>query len=93
MDALALTGVVIKEEDNVFASLCLELDVASAGESAEEAKNALFEAVILYIETAIESNLPFIRLVPPDEDPRRQAPDTVVTVFPFKVNVAIQAYA
>ena len=93
MDALALTGVVTKEDDESYASLCLELDVASAGESLEEAKESLLEAVILYVESAIESNLPLLRPVPLDEDPRRETPGTIISVFPFKVDMAIHAYA
>jgi len=93
MDALTLTGIVTKEDDELFSSLCLELDVASAGETVEEAQTSLLEAVTLYIESAIESNLPIIRPVPLDENPQRENPDAVMAIFPFKVNVAIHAYA
>ena len=39
------------------------LNVASQGETVEEAKKNIIEAVTLYLETAIESNLPIIRSV------------------------------
>jgi len=63
------TGIIIQEDD-LFSSLCLELDVASQGETEQEAREMLLEAVTLYLETCIKSNLPYIRPVPPDEDPR-----------------------
>ncbi len=53
-------GIIIKEEEG-YSALCPELDVASEGETIREAKLNLFEAVTLYIETAIESNLPLNR--------------------------------
>ncbi len=48
------TGAVIKE-DKGYSSLCLELDVASQGDTIKEAKHNLLEAVTLYLETAIEN--------------------------------------
>ena len=60
--AFVFTGSVIKEIE-VYSSLCIELDVASQGDTKEEAKQNLLEAVTLYLETAIESNLPLIRPV------------------------------
>jgi predicted RNase H-like HicB family nuclease len=60
------TGIIIKEPEG-FSSLCLEVDVASQGETIEEAKNNLLEAVTLYLESAIESNLVILRPVPEDE--------------------------
>jgi len=56
--------VVVQEEEG-FSSLCLELDVASQGETIEQAGDMLLEAVTLYLETAVESNLPYLRPVPP----------------------------
>ena len=80
--AFVFTGVVVREEDG-FSSLCLELDVASQGETIEQARDMLLEAVTLYLETAVESNLPYLRPVPPDEDPRLATPEAVVTAFPI----------
>lgn len=86
------TGVVVQEAES-FSSLCLELDVASQGETIPQARDMLLDAVTLYLETAIESNLPHMRPVPPDEDPCITAPETVVTVFPINVDIGVQVYA
>jgi predicted RNase H-like HicB family nuclease len=46
-----LTAVLIREDEG-FVALCPELDVASQGESVEEAKANLREAVELFFECA-----------------------------------------
>ena len=46
-----LTGVIERENDG-FVALCPELDVASQGDSIEEARANLMEAVELFLETA-----------------------------------------
>jgi len=86
------TGVIIKERRG-FSALCLELDVASQGLTIPQAKKALLEAVTLYLETAIESNLPYMRPVPLEEDPRRTNPRRVVKVLNLKVDLTVHAYA
>lgn len=91
-ECFVFNGVVLREESG-YTSLCLDLDVASQGETIPEAKDALLEAVTLYLETALEYNLPWLRPVPPSEDPRFVAPENVVEVFPLKVQVAVQVYA
>jgi predicted RNase H-like HicB family nuclease len=80
MTAFTFTGLILAGAD-VYSSLCPELDVASRGDTVERAKEMLLEAVTLYLETAIESNLPTMRPVPPDEDPRRVLPEEVLDVF------------
>lgn len=89
---LNFTGVVLHDE-GMYSSLCLELDVASQGETIQEAKNALAEAAALYLETAIENNLAYSRPVPEDQDPRVISPTTVIETFPLKVNIAVRAAA
>jgi predicted RNase H-like HicB family nuclease len=89
---LAFTGILIKEEQG-YSSLCPELDVASMGDTPDEARAMLLEAATLHLEGAFEDGLPYFRPVPPDADPRLIAPDTVVQVFHFKVDVALHAYA
>jgi predicted RNase H-like HicB family nuclease len=79
---LTFTGLVIKENGH-FSSLCIELDVASHGKNASEAKSALAEAAALYLETAIENNLPYLRPVPRDEDPRSSSLSNVIETFPL----------
>lgn len=85
------TGIVYAEGDR-FSSLCAELDVASEGDTSEEATGNLLDAVTIYLESAVESNLPYVRPIPPDADPRRICPDAVVKVFPFKVDILIKAH-
>ena len=91
-NTFTFTGIVVKQ-GKTFSSLCLELDVASQGNSIQEAKDALIEAASLYLESAIESNLPYIRPVPSEDDPRKTTPKQVVAKFPLKVNIAVHAYA
>ncbi len=86
------TGTVIKEKEG-YSSLCLELDVASQGETKEEAKQNLMEAVTLYLETAIESNLPLIRPVLERDNPINTRPNDVVDIFKMNINFQVQAYA
>jgi predicted RNase H-like HicB family nuclease len=88
----SFTGIILKEND-VYSSLCPELDVASMGDTPEEAKAMLLEAATLHLEGAIEDGLPYLRPVPAADDPRQTAPDTVVDVFRFKIDVAVHAYA
>ncbi len=51
MKSLQLTAVVEREGES-YVSLCPELDVASQGESVEEATANLKEAVELFLESA-----------------------------------------
>ncbi len=53
MPRVILTGVVEKE-DNQFVSICPELDVASCGETEEEALDMLEEALQVYLEAVHE---------------------------------------
>jgi predicted RNase H-like HicB family nuclease len=48
---------VIEKEDNMFIALCPELDIASQGETREEAKSNLVEAVELFYEYASENEI------------------------------------
>ena len=42
-------------ENNLFTALCPVLDVASQGETKEEAKENLLDALVLFIETCYET--------------------------------------
>lgn len=90
--SFVFTGVVYREGEG-YSSLCPELDVASEGDTPEEAEKALFEAVTLYLETAFEANLPHMRPLPPEEDPRNASPGLVVKIFALKVDFQIRAHA
>ncbi len=46
-----LTATILREE-NGYVSICSELDIASQGETVEEARENLREAVELFYETA-----------------------------------------
>jgi predicted RNase H-like HicB family nuclease len=43
---------IIQREENAFVALCPELDVASQGDTREEARTNLTEAVELFLEAA-----------------------------------------
>jgi len=43
---------VIEREDNMYVALCPELDIASQGDTVEEARTNLKEAIELFFETA-----------------------------------------
>jgi predicted RNase H-like HicB family nuclease len=69
MKTLNLTAVLERENDG-FVSLCPELDVASQGQTVEEALANLKEAVGLFLECA-----------PPEEVQRRYRSEVFVTRF------------
>ncbi len=86
------TGIILQEGAG-YTALCPDLDVASQGDSISEAKAALLEAVTLYLETALENNLPWLRPIPRDEDPRFVTPEAIISTFPLKIYTEIYAYA
>ncbi len=86
------TGAIFKE-GRWFVSLCLDVDVASQGKSLRQAKEMLAEAVSLYLEVCLESNLPYLRPVPGEEDPRFQPRKNLVEIFPLKVDFEVHAVA
>ena len=51
-----MTAIIEREEDG-FVALCPELDIASQGESIEEARANLIEALTLFFETASPSEV------------------------------------
>ena len=69
-----LTAVLIREDDG-FVALCPEVDVASQGNSVEDAKRNLQEAVELFFECAS-----------PQEIKERISSESFVS--PLEVNVA-----
>ncbi len=48
---------IIEREDDGYVSLCPELDIASQGDSIEEARANLIEALTLFFETADSSEI------------------------------------
>lgn len=90
-NTLTFTGLVVRE-GNGFYSLCPELDVASQGDTVAQAKKMLREAVSIYLESCFESNLPYLRPTPGDDDPRQSEPDSVVATFRLKVDLAVKVH-
>ena len=90
-NTFVFTGVIIKE-NNVFSSICIEIDVASEGLTQEEAKSNLIEAVSLYLESVIENSLSVFRPVPKDENPLLKSHDQVIEVFDIKISLAIKVH-
>lgn len=50
------TGIIEQEGDG-YVSLCPELDIASQGNTVEEARNNLIEALELFFQTADDSEI------------------------------------
>jgi hypothetical protein len=54
-NGFAFSSIIVREESS-YTSLCLDLDVASQGQTVEQAKEALVEAVTLYLESALDDS-------------------------------------
>jgi predicted RNase H-like HicB family nuclease len=52
MDQMRRLTAIIEREDSGYVSLCPEVDIASQGDSIEEARSNLVEALTLFFETA-----------------------------------------
>lgn len=89
---LSLSCVLLKQPKG-YTALCLDLDVASEGRFPAKAKRMLREAVELYLDSAIENNLPYLRPIPRAEDPRFAAPDCVTEPFTLRVDLAVRVHA
>ena len=48
---------IIEHEGDGYTALCPELDIASQGDSVEEARKNLIEAIELFFETASEAEI------------------------------------
>jgi predicted RNase H-like HicB family nuclease len=57
MQQIRQVTAVIEREGDGYVALCPELDVASQGDSIEEARQNLVEAVELFLETADPSEI------------------------------------
>ncbi len=68
------TGFIVKEDDQ-YASLCIELDVASCGETEQEAIDGLRDAVSTYLDYMQEEQ--------PYQDPHRPVPMDSLLEFLF----------
>jgi len=52
MHKLQQFTAIIEREENLYVALCPELDIASQGETVEQARKNLIEALELFFETA-----------------------------------------
>jgi len=50
-------AAIIEREDDAFVALCPEFDITSQGDSVEEARANLMEALTLFFETASPSEI------------------------------------
>ena len=89
---LAFSCALLKQPRG-YTALCLDLDVASEGRSPAQAKRMLKEAVELYLDSALENNLPYLRPVPKAADPRFSSPDSVLETFALRVDLSVHAHA
>jgi predicted RNase H-like HicB family nuclease len=80
MNNLNFKNVIIKE-DNGYSALCLDVDIATDGDTIEKVKENLREAISLYTESAIESNLPIIRPVALNDNPIITRKDDVIEIL------------
>jgi len=48
---------ILRKEDNMYVALCPELDIASQGQTLQEAKANLIEALSLFFECASETEI------------------------------------
>lgn len=71
---------VIEKDDNMYVALCPELDIASQGNSLEEAKSNLKEAIEIFFEYASESEI-------------KNRLNYDVFISPLEVNLGKNAYA
>ncbi len=86
-------ALIIKEEDGGYSSLCIDLNVASQGETLIEAKSMLVEAVEGYIEVCIEKTLPFLRKIADIDNPEFIDSENIVERFKIKTELKIHSYA
>jgi len=57
MHKLQQFTAIIEREENQYVALCPELDIASQGETVEQARTNLIEALELFFETASPQEL------------------------------------
>lgn len=57
MNQFQQVTAVIEREDDGFVALCPELDIASQGDTVEEARQNLIEAIELFLEEADPSEV------------------------------------
>jgi predicted RNase H-like HicB family nuclease len=83
--------IIVKEKDG-YSAICLDIDVGSDADTVEEAKANLKEAVELYLEDSIESNIPILRPIPNDENPLFTRSKDIIERFNMKIRIDLNIY-
>ena len=81
------------KEGKSFSAFCPEVDVATEGKNIPEAKDNLIEAVSLYVESAIESNLPILRTMQEEESLLISKPEDIKESSRLQIELEIHAHA
>jgi predicted RNase H-like HicB family nuclease len=90
--AMTTLECVITQEDEIYCSLCIELNVASEGTTIAEAKQNLLEAVKDYIDLALNNHIQISRPVPLEDNPFLNG-DEIIEKFMIPLNMNIMEYA
>ncbi|MBD3375427.1 hypothetical protein GF406_10365 [candidate division KSB1 bacterium] len=80
-------------EDDIYVAVCRDVDIVSEGLSENEAINNLSEAVALYIESAIEGNLPILRPITQTDDVSLTDPARIIKTWPLTIDFKVTAHA
>jgi len=86
-------SVYIIKENDVYIAVCKEVDIVTEGMSENQAMDNLSEAVSLYVETAIESNLPILRPISPAEDLSITHPEKIIIACSLYIDFKVKAHA
>ena len=92
MESKLLLNVIVKQEDKGYSVICPELNVASQGETFEEAVDNIKEAVELYIESAeelgiIDEVLEQLGLTKEDLKKKSLVPRVVTANVPIEISI------
>ena len=92
MESKLLLNVIVKQEDKGYSVICPELNVASQGETFEEAIANIKEAVELYIESAeelgtLDEVLEQMGLTKEDLKKKSLVPRVVTANVPIEISV------
>lgn len=83
----------ITKENDVYIAVCKEVDIVTEGLTEVKAMDNLSEAVSLYIESAIENNLPILRPIFPSDDVSITHPEKVIRAYPLYIDFKVRAHA
>ena len=92
MESKLLLNVIVKHEDKGYSVICSELNVASQGETFEEAIDSIKEAVELYIESAeevgtLDEVLERLGLTRDDLKKKSIVPNAVTANVPIEISI------